>query len=153
MYEMIIGPITFSFERVTCTNIHVRVLPLCSITYNYNYIIIILTIPSLANSNIFATGKFGFRLLGFRVSAKTDPRLPLGTVSMAAEAATAASFFFLFSCSFLMRSASDCSLPNVADESPVLRNKSRNFSEDLILALLARLFSSLNCVSLMIHPV
>lgn len=56
-----------------------------------------LTIPSLASSSIFATGKFGFKLLGFKVSANTEPRLPLGTVSMAADAAAAASFFFLLS--------------------------------------------------------
>lgn len=77
-----------------------------------------LTIPSLASSSIFATGKLGFKLLGFKVSANTDPRLPLGTVSMAADAAAAASFFFLLSWSFWMRSARDCSLPNEVEDPP-----------------------------------
>lgn len=77
-----------------------------------------LTIPSLASSSIFATGKLGFKLLGFKVSANTDPRLPFGTVSMAADAAAAASFFFLLSWSFWMRSARDCSLPNEVEDPP-----------------------------------
>lgn len=77
-----------------------------------------LTIPSLASSSIFATGKLGFKLLGFKVSANTDPRLPLGTVSMAADAAAAASFFFLLSWSFWIRSARDCSLPNEVEVPP-----------------------------------